>query len=89
MSMNVCVLLGSQHKLKTANAHYRCYIYKYIIPFSYKATGLYGNCMHDIIYRLACMCYMQYRARAEGGAGGALAPPLFYSKKKNNKNLSK
>ena len=22
------------------------------------------------------------RARAEGGAGGALAPPLFYSKKK-------
>ena len=31
-----------------------------------------------------------YRARAEGGAGGALAPPLFYNKKKNNKkNLSK
>ena len=30
------------------------------------------------------------RARAEGGAGGALAPPLFYNKKKNNnKNLSK
>ena len=59
MSMNVCVLLGSQHKKKTANAHYRCYIYKYIIPFSYKATGLFGNCMRDIIYRLACMCYMQ------------------------------